>query len=259
MTTYAVSPDGTRIAYDVSGTGPALVLLHGGGQTRRVWHDAGYVDRLRDQFRVIAIDIRGNGESEKPVTVEHYAIARHCDDVLAVADAAHASGFSLWGYSYGGNIGRYLPSGSDRVSRAAIIGVGFGAAAPGAFRDYIEGLRAKWAPVIRAHRAGTLDLGALTEPQRLLWEKGQVPLTVAQLSAILDWSPVEPADLRCPTLWLVGSANDSAMASVKKYADRLESTKVVLQIVSGLTHADEIAKIDDVLPLMIGFTQPRRD
>jgi pimeloyl-ACP methyl ester carboxylesterase len=257
MTSYAMSADGTRIAYDVSGAGPPLVLLHGGGQTRRVWHDAGYVARLRDQFRVIAVDIRGNGESDKPATVDRYAIERHCDDILAVADAVQARQFSLWGYSYGGNIGRYLPARSDRVTRAVIIGIGFGAAAPAPFRDYILGLRAKWAPLIEADRAGRLDLGSLTEPQRALWEKGQVPLTVAQLSAILDWPPVEPVDLRCSTLWLVGTANDSAVASVKDYAGRLDPTTVVLQLLPGLTHAEELTKIDDVLPLMLAFTRSR--
>src|SRR5687767_9146541 len=34
---FATAADGTRIVYDVTGTGPALVLVHGGGQTRESW------------------------------------------------------------------------------------------------------------------------------------------------------------------------------------------------------------------------------
>src|SRR5690606_35870492 len=64
----ATSPDGTRIAYEVTGTGPALMLIHGGGQTRRSWNDMGYVDRLKDKFTVITLDRRGHGESGKPMT-----------------------------------------------------------------------------------------------------------------------------------------------------------------------------------------------
>ena len=39
----ATSPDGTRIAYDVSGDGPVLMLLHGAGQTRAEWDAIGYL------------------------------------------------------------------------------------------------------------------------------------------------------------------------------------------------------------------------
>ena len=64
-THFVTSKDGTRIAYDVAGSGPAVILLHGGGQNRQAWHGTGYVDRLAKEFTVITIDIRGNGESDK--------------------------------------------------------------------------------------------------------------------------------------------------------------------------------------------------
>ncbi len=43
--------DGTRIAYDVTGDGPALMLLHGAGKTRQDWHKLGYVERLKGDFK----------------------------------------------------------------------------------------------------------------------------------------------------------------------------------------------------------------
>jgi pimeloyl-ACP methyl ester carboxylesterase len=252
---FARSTDGARIAYDATGTGPALILLHGGGQTRRVWHEAGYVARLRDEFTVITIDIRGNGQSDKPTDAGAYAIDHLCDDVLAVADATRAARVSVWGYSYGGNIGRYLPARSNRVIKLVILGIPFGAAAPGPFREYALSLRTKWTPVIKADRAGRLDLTSLSEQDRALWQAGNVPLTVAQLSAILDWPPVEPADLRCSTLWLVGEANEHAMPSVHEYRDRLARTTVVLQIVPGLDHAGELTNVERVLAPLVAFTR----
>jgi pimeloyl-ACP methyl ester carboxylesterase len=134
------------------------------------------------------------------------------------------------------------------------MGVGFGAAAPGKFRDYAVDLRAKWKPVIEADRAGTLDVRSLSDQEQAMWQKGYIPLTVAQLSAIVDWPPVEPADLRCPTLWVVGSANENAMPNVDEYQERLKGTNVALLVLPGLTHAEELTRIDDVLPPMLEFT-----
>jgi pimeloyl-ACP methyl ester carboxylesterase len=255
MTTFTVSKDGTRIAYDVTGTGPAVVLLHGGGQRLRVWHENGYVTGLRDDFKVITVDIRGHGESERPSGIEAYAIDQISDDILAVADSAHVEHFAVWGYSFGGNIARYLPARSERVSKIVIMGVGFGGAAPPPFKDYALSLCAKWTPVIQAAKSGALSLDSLSAQDRALWQAGGIPFTVDLLGAILGWPAVEPEDLSCPTLWLVGTANDNAMSSVNEYQDRLRGTNVVLQLLPGLSHADELTKIEDVLPAMRKFTQ----
>jgi len=39
------------------------MLLHGAGKTRRDWHRLGYVERTKEDFTVITVDIRGNGEA----------------------------------------------------------------------------------------------------------------------------------------------------------------------------------------------------
>jgi pimeloyl-ACP methyl ester carboxylesterase len=81
-TLFADSSDGTRVAYDRSGTGPAIVLLHGGGSMRQGWHEAGYVRRLRDDFTVITLDLRGHGESGLPTDPADYTTARMGQDIL---------------------------------------------------------------------------------------------------------------------------------------------------------------------------------
>ena len=104
VTKFVTSTDGTRIAYDVTGQGPALMLLHGAGKTRRDWHKVGYVDRLKDDFTVITVDIRGPGDSDVRVDIGEYAVEKICDDLVGVAEACKAKEFLIWGYSFGGNI-----------------------------------------------------------------------------------------------------------------------------------------------------------
>src|SRR5919108_2030337 len=138
-TKFVTSKDGTKIAYEVSGSGPVIMLLHGAGQTRQEWARTDYVKRLSPNFSVISVDLRGNGESDKPLKTESYAIDRHVDDLLAVADAAGAQRFHLWGFAYGGIVGRHLPQRSDRVKSFAYIAIPFGPAATGVYKDAITG------------------------------------------------------------------------------------------------------------------------
>jgi len=115
-TNFANSPDGTRVAYDRSGTGPAIMLLHGGGSTRQEWHKAGYVSRLREKFTVITMDLRGHGETGMHTNPEYYTPEKMGQDILAVADACGFEHFILWGMSYGGNVSRYLAQTAHRSS-----------------------------------------------------------------------------------------------------------------------------------------------
>lgn len=78
-----VDAHGVRLHVEDRGEGPALVLLHGTGTSGRVW-DAQLADLTRDH-RVITVDSRGCGRSDRPV--EGNDIASNTRDVLAVIDA----------------------------------------------------------------------------------------------------------------------------------------------------------------------------
>jgi pimeloyl-ACP methyl ester carboxylesterase len=254
-TRFATSKDGTKLAFETTGSGPAVLLLHGGGQTREVWRRTGYVERLARDFTVVSIDLRGNGESDKPTTIAAYTTEKLVEDILSVADAIGAQTFSIWGFSYGANVGRYVAVASPRVKSMVYIGIPFGEATSGIFRETIMGLRAKWVPVLEAHASGKLDTATLSEADRASWQSGQVPLRIAWLSAMLDYRKVEPSDMRCPTLWIVGTANKDTMTSVETYRSRLATTSVSLVTLDGATHPQELERIDQTLPPALEFTK----
>ena len=220
-TQFVTSWDGTKVAYDVTGSGPTVILLHGGGMNRRSWHSAGYVERLAKEFTVVTIDIRGNGDSDRVTDESAFWFERINDDILAVADAVKAQRFALWGFSYGANVGRYLASRSDRVTSMVYIGINFGAAVNETFLGYIK----------------------------------QMPLPPKYITAMIGYPAVEPADMKCPTLWVVGSRNENAFASAQAYKPKLAGTKVTLEIFEGLDHPQEFAMIDRVFQREIEFTR----
>jgi pimeloyl-ACP methyl ester carboxylesterase len=113
---------GVRIHYETAGTGPALVLHHGTMGSGPDWEDIGYVDALKDRHRLILIDARGHGQSDKPHDPAAYDLSLRAADVVAVLDDLGMPRASFFGYSMGGWIGfglaRYFPQRID----AFIIG-----------------------------------------------------------------------------------------------------------------------------------------
>lgn len=101
---YARSQD-VRIYYEVDGQGPPLVLAYGLTGDVTLWIDTGYIDRLRDEFTVIAFDARGHGKSDKPHTAAAYDYRLMVGDVIAVMDALGLAKAHYWGYSMGGCVG----------------------------------------------------------------------------------------------------------------------------------------------------------
>ena len=55
-----------NIYYEVEGEGPPLVMLHGFAGSLEHWRDFGYVDELKKDYKVVLIDNRGHGKSDKP-------------------------------------------------------------------------------------------------------------------------------------------------------------------------------------------------
>lgn len=72
---------------------------------------------------------------------------------------------------------------------------------------------------------------------------------------MLEWKSIEPKHVLCPTLWLVGSNDTPALTSVEEYKALLNTSKVRVQIVEGLTHEQEFTEIDKVFPFIFDFAQ----
>lgn len=96
---------GVSIFYEVEGQGPPIVLAHGLTGNTTFWHGYGYVDPLREAFKVILFDARGHGRSDKPHEAAAYDDRLMVGDVLAVLDALGLDRTHYWGYSMGGEIG----------------------------------------------------------------------------------------------------------------------------------------------------------
>src|SRR5580765_5627647 len=92
------SEDGTMIAFDRQGDGPALILVDGALTTRTSGSKPELARLLAQHFTVYCYDRRGRGDSED---TKPYALQREIEDVESLIDEAGGSAF-LSGHSSGG-------------------------------------------------------------------------------------------------------------------------------------------------------------
>jgi len=126
VTQFATSKDGARIAYDVTGDGHPVVLVHGFASSREQnWRTPGWIDTLAAAgFRAVSFDCRGHGKSDKPHDPQAYG-ENMIDDILAVMDAADSWPADVMGYSMGSMLTiRLLMKYPERVHRAVLAGLG---------------------------------------------------------------------------------------------------------------------------------------
>lgn len=108
------SSDGTTIGFVRSGTGPALLLVHGTTADHRRW--ASVSPHFERHFAVYAMDRRGRGGStDSP----HHNIMREAEDVAAVIDAIGEPVFLL-GHSYGAICSLEASLQSEKVRRLVL-------------------------------------------------------------------------------------------------------------------------------------------
>jgi pimeloyl-ACP methyl ester carboxylesterase len=125
---FVMSADGLRLATYEWGDpdAPTVVAVHGFASSAIVnWQDTGWVrDLTRAGFRVIALDQRGHGSSEKPREHESYSMALLIADLLAVMDTYMIDDAQYAGYSLGARVGWQaaleLP---ERITRAVLGGI----------------------------------------------------------------------------------------------------------------------------------------
>jgi pimeloyl-ACP methyl ester carboxylesterase len=115
MASSVVSADGTVIGYETLGSGPPMLLVHGGTATKLRW--APVQERLAERYTLHMMDRRGRGLST--AEAEAYDIQREGEDVAAVL-AAIGEGVYVVGHSFGGLCTLEAALITDRIGRIVL-------------------------------------------------------------------------------------------------------------------------------------------
>ena len=116
--------DGIRIAYLDEGEGDVIILVHGFASNARTnWVFPGWVSALVERgYRVVALDNRGHGESEKLYDPMLYQSPIMAEDVRRLMDHLMIPSAYVMGYSMGTRITAFLCLNHPQRVRAAIFG-----------------------------------------------------------------------------------------------------------------------------------------
>jgi pimeloyl-ACP methyl ester carboxylesterase len=216
--------DRLALAYDDIGDGEPIVLIHGFASNRTEnWRRVGWYGAIeRKRMRLLALDVRGHGESAKPHDAALYKSTALAGDVIALMDHAGITRAHVMGYSMGARIALATAlSHPDRVDRLVIGGIGGKLFDPP--RD--------GHPLADAMSAENLD--TISEPllksfRHFADEQGEDRKALAACAKGLDFrfTPDGVSAIRAPTL-VVAGARDTLAGSPDDLAHAIPGARAI--------------------------------
>ncbi len=226
---------GVDIAYSDEGNGPAILLIHGFASNGRVnWQATGWIKALVDAgYRVIAIDNRGHGESQKLYDPADYSAPTMADDAARLLAHLGVGQAAVMGYSMGARIAAFLTlHHPKRVSRVIFAGLAerMVLGIPGA--DVIaDGLLAE-------NLRDVVDPGARSFRVFAQNTKSDLKaLAACMRSSRVKIKPEALATFTCPVLIVAGELDDVAGA-VQPLVDAIPGSKGI--VLPGRNHMNAV-------------------
>ena len=216
--------DGVEIAYTDEGDGDPILLIHGFASNVQInWVDTGWVRTLLNAGRrVIAIDNRGHGESEKLYDPEYYAAPLMAGDAGRLLDHLSIERADVMGYSMGARITAFLTMQRPEKVRSAIL-AGLGV-------NMVRGLGGS-GPIALALEAPSIDdvMNETARTFRLFAESTSSDLLALAACIRASRDKITPealAEIHTPVLVAVGT-RDVIGGPAKGLADLIPGAKAL--------------------------------
>ncbi len=238
------------ISYYDEGQGEPIVFLHGLGVSRKDWQPQ--IEYFRRNFRVIAPDFRGHGDSAAPDT--NYSVPIHAADILALMDALGIESAHVVGLSMGGMVAFQLAADApDRLKTMTIVNSG-----PALPNDSFAAKKMLWTRVLMIRLFGMKAFGRKVAENMFPGEgrEGLIEVVAAQiasnpkkiylrnLKSLFGWGVLgQLAAIATPTLMLTGDKDYSPVAIKQAVVDAMQNARLVVVPDSG--HGTPIEKPEE--------------
>lgn len=247
------------VAYEVTGTGPALYMVHGIGSRKSMW--APLVDALSDEFTCVTYDLRGHGES--PIPAVPYSLDQLVADLEALRVRLGHEQIHVIGHSLGGMIGpRYALDYPERTLSVGLLSTAAGRSAEDSakVKGVVARMRAEGIDNILptlVDRWYTEDFAA-KNPDRIAHRIEQVMTTPAEVFlAVFDvYAEVEMApwlaNVTAPCLVLTGENDPGCNPRLNEFIhSELPNSELV--ILPEVRHSIIVECPDQIVPHLRSF------
>lgn len=242
---------GVPIHYELEGGGPPLILLHGLSEDLGWWHDCGYVESLRNDYKLILIDARGHCASDKPHNPDAYKLELLVNDIVRVLNDLRISKAHFLGYSMGGWIGFGIGKHASERFHSLIIGSMSPYRDPNEPNTLLELFKKEKEFIWTSFGVEKIMGPSLTPQLKARWMTNDLEALIALVSK--DWTlglgDVLPT-ITMPCLLFVGEA-DRYYPGVKKCADSIPNAAFVS--FPNLGHIETLYRSDIVIPYVKKF------
>ncbi|NLW88770.1 MAG: alpha/beta hydrolase [Clostridiaceae bacterium] len=212
--------NGVCIFFEKTGDGPPLILLHGNGESHRIFHKI--IEPLARKYTVYAIDSRGHGKSTRVQSLHYEQMS---EDVVALIREEGLTRPALFGFSDGGIIGLMIAiRHPELLSKLIVSGVNISP----------DGIKKRWLDLFRL-------LFRLTRSDKIKMMLTEPNISTEQLGEIL-----------CPVLILAGSKDLIREEHTRKIAGAIRGAD--LRILDGENHGSYVihsSKLLSVIPTFL--------
>lgn len=251
---------GVRIAWESTGSGPALLLLHGLGGGLVDWEPQ--VAAFSARYRVIRLDVRGHGGSGKPRGP--YRVEDFTGDAIAVLRAAGGGPAHVVGLSMGGMIALQMALDAPELVRSLVLAN----TGPEVRAESLKERIAIWQRRILT-RMLSMEQFATALSERLFPDPGQEtmraefrrrwaandPIAYREAyHALLRWSVASRLpDIRLPTLVIHSEFDYTTLERKQRWATRIPGARIVT--IAGGRHAVSMDKASDFNRVVLEFLE----
>jgi len=250
--------DDCSLHYEEYGRGAPVLLVHGLGSSCQDWEYQ--IPALAARYRVIAVDVRGHGRSDKPH--ERYSIAGFSADIEALLEHLQLGPVHLVGLSMGGMIGFQLAVDQPQLLKSLTIVNSAPEVKIKSFDDFRQFAK-RWllARVFSMEAIGkALGKNLFPNPEQAelrqkiarRWAQNDKRAYLASFSAIVGWGVQgQLSRISCPTLIVTADRDYTPVALKETYTRLIPDARLV--VIANSRHASPLDQPEQFNQILLSF------